>query len=273
MKKILKNLTHKYVLIPGILSIACLIPTILLFANDRIFFCSLMAFVTFFFMWLTYNQFNSNMADDNTSEYLESGKDGQALIDEIRKGIVLLEFIDSEEYFNKGVKFIATDKDKRFSLILTDECLYEGVYGSYNFPEKSAKTINFSRGSELVVSRKSMVDEAGMAKAGMMVGGLTVGAMNYADAKRINESGGMSHSHRTGQFYMRFKVKGEGVDLRHVIVRKDYVEKFGKAFSCLPINEGKYYNIYKVELVDGGANCTNAAKALNEILKYAVENK
>ena len=272
MKKILSSLFNIWVLIFGAISLVLLYFMIRLFLNDRMFFSSIVFFVALFFMWATYNTFNSNMAADTTNSYLASGNTGYQLVDQIRSGINIGQFINSDEFYERGVKFIVLDTKKSFAMILTKDCLYEGIYGSYGVPKETVKHIKFQRGSEYVVTEKHRVNEAEMAKAGTMMGGLAVGAMNYADAKAANATGGMSHSRRTDKHYMRFKVKGEGKDTRSVIIRKDYFEKFASSLTCHPDNIGKYYNVYKVELLPGKAFCDNVAKILTDTMKYAAEN-
>ena len=272
MKRILSNLFNMWVMIFGAISLVLLYFTFRLIWADRTFFASIVFFIALFFMWATYNTFQGNMAADATNSYLEEGNTGYELVDQIRRGCNIGQFINSQEFYERGVKFVALDTKKSFALILTRDCLYEGIYGSYDMPKNTVKHIKFTRGAEYVITEKHRVNEAEMAKAGVMMGGLAVGAMNYADAKAANANGGMSHSRRTNNHYMRFKVKGEGKDIRCVIIRKDYFEKFAGRLVCHPDNIGKYYNVYQVERVPGKKLCDDVAKILNETLQYAAEN-
>lgn len=250
----------------AILGLGSVVGVLSAFVSDKIFLCVFFAVLAVVFISATKTAFSKFNAKSDSDIFLKYGKEAKKVVDSVLAKADIQEICDSKEFNDNGVKVVVIDNNKKVSLVLTDKCIYEGVFGSYDFPGKGIKNISFIRGQQIVGQQRVMMDEDKMARDGFFAGGLGVAAMNAASAREANAQGGALVGVNSGFFPLLMKVRSEESHVYVTIIRKDYIEKFGNISEDCYVREGKFYNVYYNQSFKGGGRCKEAADKLSELL-------
>jgi len=208
-----------------------------------------------------------------TQAYLSSNPTAKQLPDEVIACAKIEGIIDNKQFADRGVKVVSIDPKDTVNLVLTNDCLYDGVFKGYRRPDAASADIAFVKGTEFQASTRVQMDEDRMAAAGMMAGALGVAAMNAASAREANAQGGAVVGYRSGNFRFMLSVRKDQGHVWVMIIRKDLIKKLGNPFpeKC-NVREGKYYNAYFCQLLPGGL-CVQSATQMTAFLKKAVSEK
>ena len=253
-------------IILGALGGLAAIGALALFIKDRIFLCVIcIVFAMLFFAWAK-TAFSKAKAADDTNAFLKYGAEAKKFVDSVIEAGDSDNIINSASFAGNGLKAVVVDNYKRIALVLTKECIYEGIFSGYDFPAKGIQNIKFEKGQEIEGSQRVMMDEGKMARAGLMAGGLGVAAMNYASAKEANAQGGAVVGVKSGFFRFNLKVRSEETPVYVIVIRKDYINKFGNIFGDCYFKEGKYFNAYYIQNIKGAAACKEACEKMTGLL-------
>lgn len=236
------------------------------FINEKIFLCVVFCILAIIFIGSAKTAFSKKGAKADSNEYLKYGAESKKLVDSVLANEDIDNIINNDHFSEKGVKVVVLDNNNKCSLVLTKECIYEGIFKSYNFPAKGIQNIKFEKGQEIVGTQSVQLDEDRMARMGYAVGGLGGAVVNASSAREINAQGGAQVGVNSGFFAFDMKVRSEISHVYVIIIRKDYAARFGNIFGDCFFREGKCYNVYYVQNIKGGAAMKNATEKMTELL-------
>lgn len=167
-----KNRSKWPVAVGVILTVSSILAALILYAEYKPVLSAVFAILALLFIWIVCTENPRKKADkaprkaeenektpketDSASEKagkaskanLKAGKGSDKLINKILEGININCFLSDPAYQSSGVKIMAINTNRTIKLILTEDCVYEGVSASYQSPEKGAEKISFQRGEE-----------------------------------------------------------------------------------------------------------------------------
>ncbi len=254
-------------LIFGILGVGSVIGVLASFINEKIFLCVVFCILAIIFIGSAKTAFSKKGAKVDSNEFLKYGAQAKKIVDSVLENEDIETIINSKHFCENGVKAVAMDSNNKYTMVLTKECIYEGVFGSYDFPAKGIQNIKFEKGQEIIGTQRVQLDEDRMAGMGYVAGGLGGAVMNAASARENNAQGGAQVGVNSGFFAFDMKVRSEIAHIYVIILRKDYVEKFGNIFGDCFCREGKYYNAYYIQNIKGGGAMEKATAQMTELLR------
>ena len=245
----------------------CALGALVCLVTSKILLGVVCAVLAFLFIRVGIAAFSKKKAKASSYRFMKNGGEAKALVEEVLANSDIQTIINSKSFSEKGVKFITVDNSDKCSVVLTKDCIYESVLGSFDYPANGVRSISFVKGREVKGIQRVKLDEEKMAKMGYAVGGFGGAAMNVASAKKINSQGGAEVEVNSGFFSFDLKVRSEISEVYVVIIRKDYIKVFGNIFEDCPVKNGEYYNAYYVQNIKGGNATQKACEQMTVLLR------
>ena len=177
-------------LMQGVLGAAFIVGVLINFMNGKPIMAALCVVGAIIFVGGAKTAFSQKAAKTDTDSYLASGAGGEKLVQKVLSIKNYESIMDDTALAAQGVKLVGISNNHDVALVLTENCVYESVFGSYDYPNKGIGRLRFKKGPEVIGETRVQLDEGRMARAGFMAGGIGVAAMNYAEAVQTNAEGG-----------------------------------------------------------------------------------
>ncbi len=252
-----------------LLGIACIALCVWLITSDHAFWATVCCVAAVCFLTSAKTKDSKELIGAQTAEYLKTNPTAKDLVDEVIACADVDTILNSKDFSDRGVNLVSIDPKDAVNLVLTRDCLYDGVFNGYRAPSDASKDVRFCKGEEFQATQRVKMDEGRMAAAGYMAGGLGVAAMNVASAREANAQGGAIVGVKSGNHRFMLSVRKDTAHVWALLIRKDLVQKFGNPFGACRMREGKYYNVYYCQILPA-AQCLQSANEMTAMLQKII---
>ncbi|MBQ3107340.1 MAG: hypothetical protein IJC68_01865 [Firmicutes bacterium] len=242
----------------------------LVFGLDRVFWGTMCVVAAIVLFHSGNTKESQAVIAGQTEVYLRSHPEVKQLVDEVREAADIDKILNNKNFYDRGVKLVSIDPKNTVNLVLTRNCLYDGIFQGYRQPLGGVADVSFVRGQEFQATTRVQMDEGRMAAAGLMAGGLGVAAMNAASAREANAQGGAVVGYRSGNYRFMLSVRKDTDHVWVLLLRNEDLKALGNPFPNCRNREGKYYTVFYCQLLPG-AVCSQSAQQVSAFLKKLVQ--